>query len=589
MNKKAVHQSDKQLYRRLLGYVTPYWKIFLLLLFGLVLQAVTEPIKAMLLEPLLDQLFVEKNREMMLLLPAMLFGVFLVSGIAGFIGGASMNWISNQVVLDLRKEMFARLLQLPTRFYDKHGAGSIISKFTFDVIQVKEAASSAITVLVKDTLMIIGLLAWMFYLDWLLTCIALIGTPFIFTIVYIVRKRLRRMSLKVQDTMADINHVLSEVIEGHRIVKLFDGQEQEKNRFWNIINANRLFNMKFVYASTASGPIVQQIAATALAVIVYVAAIRAFSDELTIGQFGSFMAAMIMLMDPLKRLVRVNESIQKGLAASETVFGMINEQAELDEATKELPRLKGDIEIRDLGYRYEGSETNALENITLSINAGETIALVGASGSGKTTLVNLIPRFYQTGKGKIFLDGHDIHDVTLSSLRANIGLVSQEVILFNDSIRNNIAFGACRDADDSRVLAAAKAAHAMQFIDKLPEGMNTNIGDKGARLSGGQRQRIALARALLKDAPMLILDEATSALDTESERQIQLALEEIRTHRTVIIIAHRLSTIESADRVFVLDHGRVVEIGNHAELLAKNGVYAKFYLGGENLIREVNG
>jgi subfamily B ATP-binding cassette protein MsbA len=577
------HGSDWQLYVRLLKYVTPYWHIFLSAILALVLQAMTEPAKAALLQPMLDRLFVDKDPGMVMIIPLLIIGVFAVTGIAAVAAGISMNWISNNVVTDLRGDMFMKLLAFPSRYYDHHSVGSLISKFTFDVMQIKEAASNAITILVKDTLMVTGLLAWMIYMDWRLTCIALLSAPFIILIVSIIRSRLRRMSIKVQDTMADINHVLGEVIDGHRIVKLFGGQKQERERFGKIIGDNLRFTMKFIYASVASGPAVQFIAAVALAIIVYVAASRALSEQLTVGEFGSFFAAMAMMMDPLKRLVRINEHLQKGLAASESIFGLLDIPGETDGGSMPLPAVQGEIEIRNLDFHYEDGASMALKDIHLRIVPGETIALVGASGAGKTTLANLLPRFYQCDKGRIFIDGHDIHDVSLASLRDSIALVSQEIILFDDTVRNNIAYGAQRDAGEEEINAAAGAAHALEFIRDLPAGMDTEIGEKGARLSGGQRQRIALARALLKGAPIIILDEATSSLDAESERQIQSALEEIKRGRTCIIIAHRLSTIKAADRVYVLDGGCIVETGTHGDLLAKNGVYAKLYHSGQVL------
>ena len=569
--------SDSRLYQRLLQYVLPYRRIFLLALGGLIIQAAMEPAKAALLEPMLDQLFVDRNPQLIISLPALIIVVFIISGCAAFVADSAIHWVANRVVMDLRSQMFNRLLGFPSATYDRQSGGSLISKFTYDVVQIKAAASGAITILIKDSLMTIGLLAWMLYMDWRLTGIALVGTPFVILIVRIIRSRLRRMSGKVQETMAAINHTLSENIDGHRIVKLFGGQQQERDRFERIINAARKYEMKFIYASAASGPVVQLIAATALAIIVYVAASQALQQQLSIGQFGSFIAAMVMLIEPLKRLVKVNEHIQRGLAGCDSVFTVLDEAIEEDDGGNEPASITGSIVIKDLTYRYDG-DTDVLSAINLEIRPGETVALVGTSGSGKTTLANLIPRFYSIRHGTILLDGMDIRAMTLSSLRTAIGLVSQEILLFNDTIRNNIAYGRNRQAPEADIIKAAEAAHAMEFIRQLPEGFDTVVGDKGVRLSGGQRQRIALARALLKDAPILILDEATSALDNESERQIQQALEALRHKRTCLIIAHRLSTIVSADRVLVMHKGRIVETGTHQELLTRGGIYARLYL-----------
>jgi len=569
--------KDIDLYRRLLRYVQLYWRMFLVSIGCMVVLAATSPAIAALLKPMMDGAFLNKDPQMQIMVPVKFVLLFALRGVADFASGAALNWVASRVVTDLRADMFQCLLFLPSRFYDHHVTGRLISKFSFDVLQVKNAATNAVTAVVRDGLAIIGLLCWMFYINWQLSLISLVCAPLIMLVVLVVRKRLRKMGRKVQETMGDINHVVSESIHNHKLIKLYEGQSQEAGRFVLTNEHNRRFMQKYAVAATATGPIIQLITAVAFAVIVYIATRQSAAGVLSIGDFVSFCGAMTMLLTPLKRLIGINEFLQKGLAACESIFDLLDQPPERDSGTRVLGRARGQVEFRQVCFKYNTDGEDALSDISLVINPGETVAIVGPSGGGKTTLASLLAGFYQAGQGSILIDGVDVRDCTLVSLRANIALVSQDVMLFNDTVRNNIAYGAMHNSTDAEVEAAARAAHALKFISEMPEGFATVIGEKGQRLSGGQRQRLAIARALLKDTPILIMDEATSSLDTESERNIQAAMETIKKGRTCIIIAHRLTTIENADRIVVIEQGRIVQTGTHAGLIKQEGVYARLH------------
>ncbi|MDO8262977.1 MAG: lipid A export permease/ATP-binding protein MsbA [Gallionella sp.] len=569
--------NSSQLYFRLLNYVKPYWRTFTASILGTAVVAATEPLVAALMKPMLDGTFVNKDQTMIRMVPAIIILIFLVRGIGSFISTYAINWVGNKLVMDLRNEMFRKLLSLPTRYYDDHATGNLISKLAFDVTQVTQAATVVVTVAVRDSIVLIGLVGWLFYLNWKLTLLTLLMAPVIALIIRVISSRMRISSRDSQQAMGDITQVIEESVSAHKVVKLFGGQQYESQRFHEQANWVRRYAMKQATAGAANVPIVQMVAAVALAVVVYLATLQSNTDEVTVGGFVSFIMAMLMLTAPLKRLTGVSEYLQRGLAAAESVFSLLDTESEVDTGTETIGRARGELHFDNVQFAYAPEARPALKNITLRIREGENIALVGASGSGKTTLANLVPRFYIPTGGAIFLDGHNLAELTLASLRANIALVSQEVVLFNDTISANIAYGQMREVGESEIIAAAQAAHAMEFIQEWPLGLNTLVGERGVKLSGGQRQRIAIARAILKDAPILILDEATSALDSESERHVQSALETLMQGRTTLVIAHRLSTIEKADRIVVLQKGEIVEIGSHRELLAKGGVYAQLH------------
>jgi subfamily B ATP-binding cassette protein MsbA len=500
--------------------------------------------------------------------------VFFVSGLASFTAGYANQYVANRVILDLRREMFAKVLRLPSAFFDEVATAQLVAKFTNDVNNIAAAATSVLVVVVRDTVTIVALVAILLWSNWKLTLIAFVVIPPIALVVRAFSARLRVMSRESQRAVGGVAEVLDESISNQRVVRIFGGQAYEGARFEHASEAIRRYGMKHAVAAAGTVPVTQLIVACAIAAIIYFAAGQAFAGSTDVGGFIEFIAATGMLLQPLKRLTGVNEHVQRGLAACESVFGLVDEAPEEDRGTRAIERAQGAVRFEDVTLTYRSAASPALSRVTIDIRPGETVALVGPSGSGKSSLIHLLARFYHPQSGRITLDGNDIEDLTLESLRRQISLVSQSVVLFNDTVAANIAYGRLDSASEADIVRAAEAAHAMEFVRELPQGLATPIGENGAKLSGGQRQRLAIARAILKDAPVLLLDEATSALDTESERAVQAALEALMRGRTTIVIAHRLSTVEKADRIVVLSQGRVVESGTHRELLSTGGVYA---------------
>ena len=549
--------------------------IFLASVLAMALYALSEAGFAYMVKPLLNDGFVNRDPETIKTLPLIIVGIFLARGLAGFVSSYGMTWIGRQVIKLLRRDIFAHYLVLPTAYFDTSSAGHLLSRLTYNVEQVAEATTNVVTVVIRDSLSAIFLAGLMIYMNWRLALFMLFVGPMIGGMVAFLSKVFRRYSARIQYSMGDVTRVAEEVIGGHRVVKVFNGQKHEEAQFEVVNETNRKLHMRMAKVNAGSVPVVQAIMAAGMAGIILVATHESMAVD--VGDFGSFLSAMLLLMAPMKRLTNINVSLQRGIAAGSSVFEVLDEAPEIDKGTLVVDRVKGNIESKNLSFQYTSEKGGVLHCIDLAIPAGQTCAIVGKSGSGKSTLVALLPRFYDPTDGEILLDGESIDHYQLQSLRRQISLVSQDITLFNESIANNIAYGRESEASREEIERAARAAHVMEFVDDLPRGLDTIVGDRGVLLSGGQRQRIAIARALLKDAPVLILDEATSALDTESERHIQNALEQLMHGRTTLVIAHRLSTVERADSIVVMHDGKIVEKGTHAELLDLGGYYSNLY------------
>lgn len=573
MKKSDKEKSGRQVYRRLMRYVLPYWRIFIVSTIGYALYASTQPLFAMVIKHIIDTLSTE-TKEGMMYLPLLFVGLFFVRGVGAFLGNYFLARISGNVIHKLRCEIFNHYTYLATGYFDSNNSGYMISRITHNVGEVTRATTDSVRSFVREGFTAIGLLVYLVYINWKLSIVFLAIAPVVAVMVSYVSKRMKRLSRNMQDSVGDMTHITSELVNGQRIVKSFGGEEYERRRFEASSLNNRKQYLKLTMTMSIHNPLMQLVVSFALAALMYLALL--FMKDAGAGEFVAYLTAAFLLPRPIRQLSDANAEIQRGIAAAESLFDVLDEPGEKDKGEYQVERVEGRVEFRGLTFKYDQAKNPALKKINLKIQPGQTVALVGASGGGKSTLINLIPRFYDYQWGAILLDGIELKKYRLANLRKQIALVTQHVTLFNDTVANNIAYG-LEDASREKIIQAATDAHAIDFINKMPEGLDTYIGENGVKLSGGQRQRLALARALLKDAPVLILDEATSALDTESERYIQDALNKVMQNRTTLVVAHRLSTIENADVIVVMDKGQIIEQGRHDELLKKNGAYARLH------------